>query len=135
MISTKPTFQPSQNFSGCKKKVMVSGGHGTFGYLARRYNLEYVTAYGLSPDSEPTPRSLVKVIDTLKKYGLGHIFFEELVTPRVAEAIAKDTGAAMLMLHGAHNISKDEFGSGITFIAIMENNFNHIMTGLQCKQM
>ncbi|MBI5101996.1 MAG: zinc ABC transporter substrate-binding protein [Nitrospirae bacterium] len=124
----------SEAIAGCRKRVIISGGHGTFGYLARRYNLEYITAYGLSPDSEPSPGSLAKVIAALNKNGLKHLFFDELVIPRVSETLAKDTGAGLLMLHGAHNISKDEFERGVTFMSIMENNLENIMTGLQCRQ-
>jgi zinc transport system substrate-binding protein len=120
--------------SGCRTRIIVNGGHFTFGYLAERYNLRYISAYGLSPNSEPSPGSLVKVSDTLKNNGLKHIFFEELITPRIAETIARETGAELLMLHGAHNISKDEFSRGVTFLSLMENNLEHIITGLQCRQ-
>jgi len=116
----------------CRKKIFVNGGHFTFGYLARRYGLSYISAYGLSPNSEPTPESLVRVATTLRKDGLRHIFFEELITPRVAETIGKETGAELIMLHGAHNISKDEFGLGVTFMSLMESNLMNLMIGLQC---
>ena len=121
-----------ESISGCRKRIIVNAGHFTFGYLAQRYDLRYISAYGLSPNSEPSPGSLAKVTDTLKKNGLNHIFFEELITPRVAETIAHETGAKLLMLHGAHNISKDEFSRGITFLSLMENNLQNIIIGLQC---
>jgi zinc transport system substrate-binding protein len=65
---------------------------------------------------------------------LNHIFYEELITPRVAETIAKETGARLLMLHGAHNISKQELNEGVTFISLMNKNLENLRTGLQCKQ-
>lgn len=120
------------SLAGCRKKVFVNGGHFTFGYLARRYGLEYVSAYGLSPNSEPTPGALAKVTRTLRAHGLKHIFFEELITPRVAETIARESSAELLMLHGGHNISKDEFRQGVTFLSLMEANLINLMIGLQC---
>jgi len=120
------------SLQGCRKKIFVNGGHFTFGYLAKRYGLSYISAYGLSPNSEPTPESLVRVATTLRKNGLRHIFFEELITPRIAETIGRETGAELIMLHGAHNISKDEFGLGVTFMSLMESNLMNLMIGLQC---
>lgn len=119
--------------SRCKKKVLVHAGHFTFGYLAKRYGLEYVSAYGFSPDEEPSPKKMVELTKTLKKHGLRHLYYEELITPRVAETLAKETGASLLMLHGAHNLTKDEFEKGVTFISLMEENLKSLEVGLQCQ--
>jgi len=121
------------SLAGCRKRIFVNGGHFTFGYLARRYGLEYVSAYGLSPNSEPTPGAIAKVTRTLRANGLKHVFFEELITPRVAETISRESGAELLMLHGGHNISKDEFRQGVTFLSLMEANLVNLMIGLQCR--
>jgi zinc transport system substrate-binding protein len=126
-----------QKFKGalsrCKKKVFVHAGHFAFGYLAKRYGLQYVSAYGFSPDAEPSPKRLVELTKTMKKHGLQHIYYEELITPRVAEVISKETGAKLLMLHGAHNLTKEEFEKGVTFISLMEGNLKNLEAGLQCQ--
>jgi len=119
--------------SRCKKKIFIHAGHFAFGYLAKRYGLQYVSAYGFSPDAEPSPKKLIELIKTLKKHGLGHIYYEELITPRVAETISRETGASLLMLHGAHNLTKDEFEKGVTFISLMEGNLKSLEAGLQCQ--
>ena len=51
----------------------------------------------------------------MKELGLTVIFHEELTEPRIAEAVAGETGAKLLLLHGAHNLSKNELESGVTF--------------------
>jgi zinc transport system substrate-binding protein len=122
-----------ETLSRCKKKTFVHAGHFAFGYLARRYNLEYVSAYGFSPDAEPSPKKLIELTQTLKKHGLNHIYYEELITPRVAETISKETGATLLMLHGAHNLTKEEFERGVTFVSLMEGNLKNLEIGLQCQ--
>lgn len=119
--------------SGCKKNIFVNGGHFVFGYLAKKYGLRYISAYGFSPDAEPAPRDLMNISRTLKENGLQHIYHEELIAPRVAETIAKETGATILLLHGGHNISKEEFDRGVTFLSIMEKNLESLKTGLQCR--
>lgn len=120
--------------STCEKKVIIYGGHAAFSYLARRYGLQFEAAYrGFSPDAEPTPRHLAGVTDKMKRYRLGHVFYEELVSPRVAETIARETGATLLLLHGAHNVSKHDMEEGVTFLSLMERNLASLRVGLQCR--
>ena len=122
-----------EDLSACRKKVMVDGGHYTFGYLAARYGLKYLAAYGLSPEAEPTAGDLARISRIVRQEGLSHIFYEELLSPRIADTIARETGATLLRLHGAHNISREELREGTTFISLMEKNLDQLVTGLQCR--
>jgi len=124
----------SESLAGCKKRILMSGGHYSFGYLAKRYNLRYLPAYyGFSPDAEPNPKDLIELSKELKRSGLHYIFYEELVNPGVARTIAGETGAKLLLLHGAHNISRDELDRNITFLSIMEHNLENMKEGLECR--
>jgi len=117
----------------CKKHVIIHGGHFAFNYLAKRYHLVYVSAYSGSPDAEPTARRLVALEEQLKKYDVHYIYYEELITPRVAEIIAREAGAHMLKLNGAHNVTREEMARGITFLEIMEENLTNLKVGLECR--
>ncbi|HOA15446.1 MAG TPA: zinc ABC transporter substrate-binding protein [Bacillota bacterium] len=116
--------------AGCSLRTIIHGGHYAFGYLARRYGLDYRAAQGFSPDSEPGPKQMMELIGLMKDTGAKYIFYEELVEPRVADVIAKETGAGMLMLHAGHNISKGELASGKGFIGLMEDNLEALKVGL-----
>jgi zinc transport system substrate-binding protein len=117
----------------CQKRTFLHGGHYTFGYLARRYGLQYQSAYGVNADSEPTPSKIAAIIKQLRSSGVKHIYTEELLNPQVAETIARETGATLLPLHGAHNISKDDLARGVTFLSLMEQNLINLEKGLQCR--
>jgi len=119
--------------AACPQRLIVSGGHAAFKYAAERYNLGYISAYHFSPNAEPAPREMIKVIRLVKKHGIRYIFHEELIQPRVAQSLSAETGAALLLLHGAHNVTKEEFERKISFIAIMEENLNNLLTGLLCR--
>jgi zinc transport system substrate-binding protein len=120
--------------ASCKKDMIIHGGHFAFGYLARRYHLQYLSAYrGFSPNAEPTPGNIIQLIKNLRNHHLNYIFFEELVSPNVSETIARETGAKLLMLHGAHNISRNEWEQNVTFISLMENNLKNLRIGLECQ--
>ncbi len=115
----------------CGKKVIIHGGHYAFGYLAGRYGLQYKAAQGFSPDSELGPRQISELMSLMEESGSKFIFFEELVEPRAAETISKETGAGMLMLHAGHNISKSEFEFGVTFVELMRKNLENLKVGLE----
>ncbi len=124
-----------KSLAACEKKIFVSGGHFSFDYLARRYGLRYISAFeSFSPDAEPSPAQLAKIIRIIKQHGLRHIFYEELITPRIAKTILGETGGELLLLHAAHNISKNELASGETFISLMGKNLANLTKGLQCHQ-
>jgi zinc transport system substrate-binding protein len=118
----------------CGTRTLLHGGHYAFGYLARRYGLDYMAATGVTADSEPTPARLAELVKKVRSLGLKAIFAEELVSPRVAETIADETGAQVLKLHAGHNISRDELARGVTFPLLMEDNLATLAKGLQCRQ-
>ena len=122
-----------KTLSTCKKNTFVHGGHFAFGYLARRYGLQYVAAYHGSPDAEPTPKRLIELKNKLKQCDIKYIYYEELILPKVSEVISRETGATMLKLHGAHNISKEDMDKGLTFLDVMEENLKNLKVGLECR--
>ncbi len=123
-----------ETFSNCKHNKIIYGGHFAFGYFVKRYSLGYESPYdGFSPNAEPSPKAIVNLIKKLKETGINTIYYEELIDPKVARIIAEETKANLELLHGAHNISKDELSNGVTFIDIMENNLKKLKIGLECQ--
>jgi zinc transport system substrate-binding protein len=123
-----------ESLASCKKDIIIHGGHFAFGYLARRYNLKYISAYkGFSPNAEPTPKNLIELSKKVKDNDLKYIFYEELINPKVPEVIARETGVKLLLLHAAHNVTKEELDRGVTFISLMEQDLKNLQIGLQCQ--
>jgi zinc transport system substrate-binding protein len=119
--------------ANCEKRTFLHGGHFVFGYLATRYGLNYRSAQAINPDAEPTPASIAQLIKLVAETGLKYVYSEELVSPRIAEMLARETGVKILMLHGAHNISRDDLEGGATFVGVMRKNLENLRTGLQCR--
>lgn len=121
-------------FVTAKHKTIIYGGHFAFGYFARRYGLKYDSPYeGFSPNAEPGPKAIAQLIDKLKKSGIKYIYYEELLDPKIARTVARETGAKMELLHGAHNVSRDDLERGVTFIDIMEGDLEKLKVGLECR--
>jgi len=119
--------------SVCSKRVILHGGHYAFGYLSSRYGFYYESASAVNADAEPTPAKLIGLVRQVKAMDLKYVFSEELLSPRVSEMIAKEAGVSVLMLHGAHNISREDFNQGVKFITLMRKNLETLRTGMQCK--
>jgi len=119
--------------SDCGKRVFLHGGHYAFGYLAKRYGLQYQSASAVNADAEPTPSRMAELVKLMRANGLKYVYSEELLSPRSAETLAREAGATVLLLHGAHNISRDDFAKGVTFISLMKKNLEQLRIGLQCR--
>ncbi len=117
----------------CESRELIYGGHYALGYLARRYGLSYSAAQGVSPDAEPTAQDLVSLIDQIRRDRIEYIFYEELTSPKIAQTVASETGAKMLPMNAAHNISREELEKGTSFIAIMEEDLANLKIGLRCR--
>lgn len=119
--------------SSCGTRVFLHGGHYTFGYLARRYGLEYRSLSGISSESEPSAAKMVAMVGQIRSSGVRYLFAEELLSPRLTETLAKEAGVAVLKLHGAHNLGKDDLHRGASFIGLMEQNLVNLQKGLACQ--
>ena len=114
-----------------KKKEIISGGHFVFGYLMDRYGLTYHSAYeSFSPNAEPTPKQMKALKEAVKEVGSKYVYYEELIDPKLAKLLSEELGLQMLLLHGAHNLSKDELAKGITYYEIMQQNIENLKLGL-----
>ena len=58
------------------------------------------------------------------------MFYIEFSNQRLADTVVEATGAKKLLFHTAHNVSKEEFENGITYIQIMENNLRALKEAL-----
>lgn len=113
-------------------KTIIYGGHFAFGYLANRYGLEILSPYtGFSPNAEPTPQAIIELIDRMNELNIKTIYYQELIDPKTARVIAEQTGARMVLLHGAHNVTTEELQSGVTYVSIMRENAQKLMEGFK----
>jgi len=116
----------------CPRKKFIVAGHAAFGYLAKRYGLEQISLYGLSPDSQPTPRVLMEVVDTARRYGIDVVFLESSESPDLARTLAREIGARTLVLNPGHNLTREEIRKNVDFFDIMETNLKRLRNGLGC---
>lgn len=117
----KTALQP---FTG--ETIVVA--HESFGYLCQAYGLEQAAIEGLSPDSEPDPARVAEIIDLVRSKNISTIFFEELVSPRVAETIARETGAKTALLNPLEGLTEEQLKAGEDYFSIMRENLATLVT-------
>lgn len=117
----------------CKLHEFISGGHYTFGYLAKRYNLKYQAAQGFIPDASLDVQKVLRLSHELKDGGQPYVYYEELIMPYLAELMHQESGSKKMPLNAAHNIGKFDIESGVTFISLMKSDLETLKTGLSCK--
>ncbi|MEH0932960.1 metal ABC transporter substrate-binding protein [Micromonospora sp. CPCC 205558] len=113
----------------CQRREIVTS-HAAFGYLADRYQLDQVGITGLSPDVEPSPKRLAHVIEEAKEHQATTIFFETLVSPKVAETIAGQVGAQTAVLDPIEGLAA---GSNGDYLSVMRTNLRTLQTALSCS--
>ena len=118
-----------EKLADTKSKDLIVA-HEAFGYLCREYGLNQVGIEGLSPDSEPDAKRMNEIIAFAKENNVKTIFFEELVSPKVAETIASEIGAKTAVLNPLEGLTDEEISAGEDYFSVMESNLEALTQAL-----
>jgi zinc transport system substrate-binding protein len=121
-----------QGLAQCDRRVMVTS-HDAFGYLARRYNLTQEAIAGLEPESEPSPQRLADLADKVRSDGTKTIFYETLVSPKVARTLAREAGVGTAVLDPLEGLSEADAKAGKTYVSVMRDNLAAVRQALGCR--
>ncbi|GIF07445.1 metal ABC transporter substrate-binding protein [Actinoplanes siamensis] len=113
--------------AGCARRELVTS-HTAFHYLAARYQLTQVGITGVDPEAEPSPRRLAEVAAEARSHGTTTIFFETLVSPKVAETIAREVGARTAVLDPLEGLTDPD----ADYFSVMRANLAALTTALGC---
>jgi zinc transport system substrate-binding protein len=113
----------------CKLKTFVTS-HEAFAYMAKRYGLTMVGIAGFTPDAEPTPTRIKEVQEIVQKQQVTTIFYEELVSPKVAESIARDVHVKTAVLSPIEGLS--DANSQETYLSLMRENLQELRKANSC---
>jgi len=116
----------------CRRHEIVTS-HAAFGYLADRYGLDQVALTGLSPEVEPGPRDLERLVGDVRRTGASTVFSETLVSSRLAETIAREAGVAPAVLDPIEGLTEDEVDAGEDYVSRMRWNLATLRKALGCR--
>jgi zinc transport system substrate-binding protein len=114
----------------CTSRDLVTS-HEAFGYLADAYDLTQVGITGLSPEAEPDPQDLADVTAFVEQNDVRTIYYETLVSPDVAETVARETGAEVAVLDPLEGLVAD--ATDDDYLTVMSDNLETLRTGQGCR--
>lgn len=111
-----------------RRDIVVS--HAAFGYLCHEYDLHQVAIDGLAADSEPSMARMAEIVTFVKENNVTTIFFEELVSPKVAQTIANEAGVTTAVLNPIEGLTKEQVEAGEDYLSVMQQNLNVLVEAL-----
>jgi zinc transport system substrate-binding protein len=115
----------------CAIHVVVTS-HEAFGYLAKRYDLTQEGVAGISPDAEPDAKRLAQLTDLVKRDHIKVVFTETLVSPRIADTLAREAGVTTDVLDPLEGLTDKEIEQGGNYITVMDTNLSRLARALEC---
>ena len=100
-------------------------------YFVEEYELDYFAAFpGCSDQAEPSARTVAFLIDKVREDSIPAVFHIEFSNEKMADIICEDTGCKKLLFHSCHNVSAEDFKSGISYLELMEQNYESLKEAL-----
>ena len=116
----------------CRRKIIVTS-HAAFGYLSQRYGLTQLALEGLSPEAEPSPKALANLVTAVRRSGTTTVFFETLVSPKLAQTVAREAHVKTAVLDPIEGITPDALKHGATYFTVMHTNLAALRLALACS--
>jgi zinc transport system substrate-binding protein len=116
----------------CERREIVTS-HAAFGYLADAYDLEQIPLTGVSPEAEPSAQAVEELVDDVREEGATTVFFETLVSPELAETVAREADAETAVLNPLEGLTEDEIEDGADYFTVMRENLAALREALGCR--
>jgi zinc/manganese transport system substrate-binding protein len=110
-----------------RRKAITS--HDAFGYFAKAYGIEFIAPQGVSTEAEASARDVARIIRQIKAQKVPAVFLENITNPRLAEQIARESGAKIGGRLYSDALSAADGPAG-AYIAMMKHNISQIEKAL-----
>ncbi len=122
----------TESLGACKHEHFVTS-HAAYGYLAAQYGLEQIALAGFSPEVDPSPQRLASVTDRVTDLGLGHVLVEPVLSDRLAQTVARETGIELRAIHAIESVTQNELQAHGDYFGLMRDNLAALKLALECE--
>ncbi len=122
----------AQGLASCQQHQIITS-HEAFGYVASRYGFTATAIAGISPDEEPSAGKLAELATLAKREHINYIFFESLVSPRLADTIAQESGAKTIVFDPLEGLTHEAQTQGKNYLTVQRENLANLRTALACN--
>lgn len=114
-----------------KRKEIIFGDRFALYYLAKEYDIECKAAIdSCAEDADPSPKVMTELVKEIKDKNIPVVYYAEMSNKKVAKTLCDETGAKMLLFHSCHNVTKEEFEEGVTYLQLMKQNLDNLRVGV-----
>ena len=121
-----------EGLGACKHDHFVTS-HAAYGYLAAQYGLEQIALAGFSPEVDPSPQRLASVTDRVTDLGLGLVLVEPVLSDRLAQTVARETGIELRAIHAIESVTQNELEAHGDYFGLMRDNLAALRIALECE--
>lgn len=121
----------ARGLADCRIRSVVTS-HASLGYLARAHGFQQIAITGISPEETPSAGALAAIARQVRQLGIRYIFFETLVSPALAQTLAREVGAQTLVFNPLEGLTDDELARGANYLSVMRENLTHLRTAMVC---
>ena len=115
-----------------KRDRLVFGDKMPMQYFLNEFGLTASAAFnGCSTEAEPGTKTITYLVNKVKEEKIPVVLYIELSTGKTAKSIANETGAKVMQIQTLHNISKDDFKNGESYVSLMSRNLPVLKEALQ----
>lgn len=108
-------------------KTLIFADRFPFTHFVNDYDFNYISAFpSCSEESEPSVQAMAEIINTVKNENIPYVFYIEFSNQKIADTIQSETGVKKLLFHSCHNITAEEFHSGVTYLSLMQQNLENL---------
>lgn len=123
--------QIRETVNSAENKFILVADRFPFLYLTEHYGIEYEAAFGgCAVSTDISIKTMSRLVKVCEEENLKYAYFTELSNKNIANALSEQTGVKLLELHSAHNVTLDDFKSGVTYVDIMRRNLNALKEGM-----
>jgi zinc transport system substrate-binding protein len=121
----------ARGLARCERREIVTS-HAAFAYLADRFDLEQVPLVGVSPEAEPDARDIERLVGEVRRTGVTTVFFEPLVSSRLAETVAREADVSTAVLDPLEGLTPGQEAAGVDYFSVMRQNLAALRAALGC---
>lgn len=115
-----------------ENKFILVADRFPFVYLTEELGIEYRAAFGgCAVSNDISLKVMGELVKCVREKKCRSAFYTEMSNRNIAEALAEQTGVSLYELHSAHNVTLEDFESGVTYIDIMERNLETLGKGME----
>ena len=85
---------------------------------------------GCADETEPSAATVAFIIDKVREEGIPVVFHIELSNEDMADTICEETGAEKMLFSACHNVTRQQFEAGVTYLELMWQNVDALREAL-----